>query len=113
MTQQQAAADYPVKLHVERATLLKCVRESFRHGSRGVVDDAALLARPWGVDLAAISTPVSLWHGEDDRDVPVSAARALAGAIPGCGATFVPGGGHFWLLDHAGEVLDALFPGKQ
>ena len=97
----------------ERATLLKSVREAFRHGSRGVVDDAALLARPWGVDFAAISTPVSLWHAGDDQTVPVSAARTLAGAIPGCGATFVPGGGHFWLLDHGGGVLDALFPGKQ
>ena len=96
-----------------RATLLKSVREAFRHGSRGVVDDAALLARPWGVDFAAFSTSPSLWHGEDDRDVPVSEARTLAGAMPGCAAAFVPGAGHFWLLEHAGEVLEALFPGAR
>ena len=96
-----------------RAALLQSEREAFRHGSRGVIDETALLARPWGVDFAAITASVRLWHGKDDRTVPVSGARAVADALPECVATFVPGGGHFWLLDHGGEVLDALFPGEQ
>ncbi|MEO6044141.1 MAG: alpha/beta hydrolase, partial [Tepidiformaceae bacterium] len=92
-----------------RAVLLKGVREAFRHGSRAVVDDVALMERPWGIDFAALPTTVKLWHGEDDRTVSAAEARTLASAIPGCWATFVPSAGSLWLLENAGDVLGGLF----
>jgi hypothetical protein len=33
--------------------------------------------------------------------------RYLAQTIPNCKATFIPGAGHLWIVDHVGEVLDA------
>ncbi|MEP7214844.1 MAG: alpha/beta hydrolase [Anaerolineaceae bacterium] len=92
----------------QKAALLRSAREAFRHGSRGVVDDAALMERPWGIDFVAISKNVKLWHGEEDHTVPVAEARALAATIPGCAGSYMPGAGHLWLLDHGGVVLDGL-----
>ena len=92
-----------------KADLLRSGREAFRHGSRAVVDDGALVERPWGIDFAALPTTVKLWHGEDDRTVSAAEARTLASAIPDCWATFVPGAGSLWLLEHADDVLGGLF----
>ena len=36
--------------------------------------------------------------------------RYIAQTIPHCEATFVPGAGHLWIVDHVGDVLDALVP---
>ncbi|MCC6418906.1 MAG: alpha/beta hydrolase [Gemmataceae bacterium] len=91
-----------------RRLLLRDAREAFRQGVRGANRDLALSARPWGFHLAEIRTPVDLWQGMDDQNVPPAMGRHLARAIPGCRARFLPGVGHFWVVDHAGEVLDAL-----
>ncbi|MEP6872466.1 MAG: alpha/beta hydrolase, partial [Anaerolineaceae bacterium] len=113
-SRQASSADMAILSNpVHKVALLRHVREAFRHGSRGVVEDAALLAQPWGIAFDAISTPVRLWHGEDDRTVPVASARIVAEAIPGCTPTFIPGAGRLWLLEHAGEVLDILSAKQQ
>jgi pimeloyl-ACP methyl ester carboxylesterase len=43
-----------------RDGFMACFRESCRQGPRGPVWDVALMARPWGFDLAAIKVPVLL-----------------------------------------------------
>ena len=63
-------------------------------GPRGAVWDMALLGQPWGFDLQAVDLPVALWHGERDRNVPVAHGRYLAGAVPGCRATFYAADAH-------------------
>jgi pimeloyl-ACP methyl ester carboxylesterase len=79
-------------------------------GMRGVAWDAALLARPWGFRVADIGMPVSLWHGEADRNTPLAMARYMAETIPNCRAKFFPGEGHFSLgVNHLGEILAGLF----
>jgi pimeloyl-ACP methyl ester carboxylesterase len=37
---------------------------------------------PWGVDRAAITVPVLIVHGDDDRIVPVAHGRWLAAHLP-------------------------------
>ncbi|MFC7078705.1 alpha/beta fold hydrolase [Haloarcula halophila] len=49
----------------------------------GAVTEAGLLADPWEFDVAAVESPVSLFHGELDTNVPLAAARRLADTIPG------------------------------
>jgi pimeloyl-ACP methyl ester carboxylesterase len=88
---------------------MACFEEACRHGVRGAVEDTALIARPWGFDLTTIAVPVLLWHGEQDRNVPVASGRYLAGAIPRCRATFYPNDGHLSVpLSHQEEILGAL-----
>jgi pimeloyl-ACP methyl ester carboxylesterase len=91
-----------------RALLLDDAREALRQGTRGAVRELQLFSRPWDVPLGEIAMPVRLWHGEADAQVPLAIARRLTAAIPDCRASFVPGAGHLWILDHLDEVLEAL-----
>ena len=92
-----------------RDGFMACFRESCRQGPRGPVWDVALMARPWGFDLSAITVPVLLWQGERDRNVPAAHGRYLAGAISTCRARFYPDEAHLSLpLNHQREILSAL-----
>jgi pimeloyl-ACP methyl ester carboxylesterase len=81
---------------------------AFAQGSRGVYHDALLLRADWDLNWSAIRAPVLLWHGEADRIAPAAAARRLAGNLPGCRATFLPGEGHYAVIPRAEELLRAL-----
>lgn len=83
--------------------------EAFRQGARGYVADLKLFTRPLGIDIAAITAPISLWQGEVDRNVPAVMGRYYAEALPNCSATFLPTEGHISLFaNHWGEVLTDL-----
>ena len=84
-------------------------RRSLPAGAGRSGEDMGLIARPWGFDLAAVKVPVLLWHGELDRNVPVSAGRHLAGAFPHCRAAFYAEDGHLSVpLNHHEEIFGAL-----
>ncbi len=87
--------------------------EALRQGGRGSAHEIIINhGRPWGFSLEEIEIEVHLWQGEDDPSVPPSMGRYLARALPRCHATFIPGAGHLWGLEHVGEVLDALLPDR-
>jgi pimeloyl-ACP methyl ester carboxylesterase len=54
--------------------------------------------------------PVHLWLGEQDGNDPVAMGRQLAGAIPGCRASFFPGEGHLHFVDRLPQILASLRP---
>ena len=84
-------------------------REALRSGTGGVQLDAALYRRPWGFRLQDIPLEVHLWHGEDDNNVPASAGRYVAEAIPNRRARFFKNEGHFTLpVNHMQEILSVL-----
>ena len=56
--------------------------ESFRRGPRWLVAELRVLGQPWGFDLAAIRTPVTLWYGERDEVCPPEIGRRFARALP-------------------------------
>lgn len=82
--------------------------ESARQGIRGFAHEVQIVSRPWGFRLADIPIEVHLWHGDEDTSTPLAMAQALAGAIPRCSATFLPGEGHFLLFTHWREILAVL-----
>jgi pimeloyl-ACP methyl ester carboxylesterase len=92
-----------------RRVLVDDLREAFRQGARGPSRDARMLNRRWGFQLADIRVPVWLWHGQEDRHVPVALARHVAEQIAGSRATLYRADGHFsTLVAHVGEILAAL-----
>ncbi|MEO7118964.1 MAG: alpha/beta hydrolase [Candidatus Limnocylindrales bacterium] len=93
-----------------RATMLANVEEMHRHGGRGIYDEALTMARPWGFRVSEVTTPVWLWHGEEDPSVPVAMGRYLAAQLPSCEANFYPGEGHHLLFDRWEQILGQLVP---
>jgi pimeloyl-ACP methyl ester carboxylesterase len=84
---------------------LDATRECFRQGSAGLVEDATLLYRDWGVDFARVTVPVSFWQGSDDRLVPAAINKPVADAIPGAKWHAVAGAGHCVMLGEVESIL--------
>lgn len=82
-----------------RETVAASLAEAFRQGSKGPVDDAALLGGSWGFALEEIRHPaLYLWHGEQDRVIPIAMARRVATKLQGCEAVYEPDEGHISLI---------------
>ncbi|WP_026957385.1 alpha/beta fold hydrolase [Aliagarivorans taiwanensis] len=56
--------------------------EALRQGPQALAQDLRVLAQPWPMKLADLTTPLTLWHGEQDQHVPIRFARLLAQALP-------------------------------
>ena len=78
--------------------LLATMQEGLVPGIDGWLDDDLAFVAPWGFDLAAVAAPVLLWHGVDDRFVPVAHGRWLAERIPGIDARISENDGHLSLM---------------
>jgi pimeloyl-ACP methyl ester carboxylesterase len=88
--------------------------ELYRQGTRGIGDEALVLARRWGFEPRAIRVPVRIWHGERDDVVPAAMARYMAAQIPTAQPTFYADEGHHLLYRRWPDILCALArPAKQ
>lgn len=91
-----------------RYLLMGGMLAAYRHGGRGVADDALVLMRPWGFRPEEIRPKIHLWHGEADPTWPVGVGRYLAAKIPHCQATFYPSEGHLTILTHWADIVATL-----
>lgn len=60
----------------------RIMAEQAAHGVEGSVDDTLAFARPWGVDLSAITVPGLLTYGLLDFSCPPGHGRWLARHVP-------------------------------
>ena len=93
--------------------------QTFRHAVvdtfYGWIDDDLAFVQSFGIDLAAITKPVSVWQGDDDFMVPKAHSEWLVKHIPNATLNFVPGHGHISLvttyrnqiINHAQELLNS------
>lgn len=88
-----------------RATFAADTLESMRQGPDATVAELRLYTRAYDFALEDIAVPVHLFHGDADVNVPIAVGRDVASRIPGCQATFTPGAGHLWFLDHTDQIL--------
>jgi pimeloyl-ACP methyl ester carboxylesterase len=86
--------------------------ESYRQGMQANVNEALMLAKRWPFRVEDIACErLFLWHGGQDRIMPIAPARLLAQALPHCAATFYPDTGHLsTVVVHARDILRALGP---
>lgn len=88
-----------------RHAFVAMMRETLRTGPRGAQIDAALAYGPWDLPLEKISVPVSIWHGEQDRNVPVVVARGYAEQIPTATLHVFPDDGHLSIMVRRGRPI--------
>lgn len=63
----------------------RMLTDALTPGAQGLIDDfTAIYSSPWGFELAQVSVPVIWAHGQDDHNVPITAAARLAGQLPRC-----------------------------
>jgi pimeloyl-ACP methyl ester carboxylesterase len=91
-----------------RSRMIANSAELYRHGGRGMYDEALVLARPWGFDLSELSVPVQIWHGARDTTVPIAMSEHLAESIPGAEMRLFADEGHHLLYRHWPDILDSL-----
>jgi len=81
----------------------------YRHFSptsaRAAAQDFSLFAKDWGFRMEDITVPVDIWHGSDDRNVPISHGRLQAERIPGSRLHECSGQGHMLVVDRLEEIL--------
>ena len=77
-------------------------------GPDGLIDDDVALAAPWGFDVAAITTPILLVQGGEDRVIPPSHADWLLHHIPSAELWLRPRDGHIAVLEASPVAMDWL-----
>jgi pimeloyl-ACP methyl ester carboxylesterase len=90
--------------------------EALRVSADGWIDDDLAAVQPWGFDVGDVAVPTTLWHGTEDRLVPVTHGQWLAARIPGVVAHFEEGDGHASIamnnMDRMLRELVALSAGR-
>ncbi|MFF8726818.1 alpha/beta fold hydrolase [Streptomyces sp. NPDC015171] len=77
-------------------------------GPGGLIDDDLAYVAPWGCDPARIVAPVLFVHGGQDRVVPGSHSRWLAGRCPAAELRLIPEAGHISVLNAGGAAMEWL-----
>lgn len=83
--------------------------ESFRAGGMWLVQELAVLGRPWGFDVGEISAPVTLWWGESDVVCPPSIGRDYETRLPTATLKLVEGT-HQVLFPRWRDILSDALP---
>jgi pimeloyl-ACP methyl ester carboxylesterase len=88
--------------------IVREMAHSLSTGVWGWFDDDRALLGDWGFDLTDVRVPLSLWHGGQDRFVPIAHGEWLAGHVRST-AHLQTDVGHLSLsLGSYGDILDAL-----
>jgi pimeloyl-ACP methyl ester carboxylesterase len=83
-------------------------RAAVSQGLAGWRDDDLAFVDAWGIDLATIGVPVSIWQGDQDRMVPRDHGVWLGKHVAGATTHLVPGEGHLSLMKNIDDIVDQL-----
>lgn len=86
--------------------------EAFAVDIHGIVDDGLSVTMPWGFDPAAISVPVQIWHGGQDRFVPFGHGKWLAAHTPAAEAHLEEDEGHLSIFAGRMDAIHAWLVSK-
>jgi len=82
--------------------------EALRQGAEGWTDESLAMHGKWDFDPRDVKTSVTWWHGDDDMNAPLSAARRVVAQLPKVDLRTWHNEGHFVSLTHEKEILEEL-----
>lgn len=82
--------------------------ETLKQGAEGWTDESFAMHGEWDFDPSQIQTSVTWWHGNDDKNAPLSAARRIVAKLPRAEMRIWYDEGHFASLTHDGEIVAEL-----
>lgn len=91
-----------------RAVMIANASEMYRQGNRGIYDEALCMARPYGFPIGGVTVPVRIWHGVQDKAVPVSMGRYIEREVPNAVATYFRAEGHHLVYERWREILGVI-----
>lgn len=84
------------------------VAEALKQGAEGWTDESMAFHREWDFDPADVQATVTWWHGDNDRNAPLSAARRVAAKIPRVTLNIWHDEGHLASLEHEQAIVEEL-----
>lgn len=91
-----------------RQALAESFLAAMRGGARPMVEDYLVCCRPWGFEPAEVAGPVQIWHGMQDKLVPVATALRLASELPNAEVSIDLDQGHFFYKRRIREILGGV-----
>jgi pimeloyl-ACP methyl ester carboxylesterase len=92
-----------------QASFVVAISEALRPAVEGWVDEGEAIALRWDdIDLDAVVCSITWWHGTEDRNAPLSAARRLVDRLREARLIVWDDGGHMTGYRKEGEILDEL-----
>lgn len=83
--------------------------EAFKNGHQGVAHEISkILVQDWSFDLKEIKTPVEIWQGEKDNNVPKDWAVLMNERLPNSTLTLFPEEGHLIIFEHAEQIFSRM-----
>ncbi len=99
-----AVMAHPAWQKVSRADTV----EALKQGAEGWADESMALHRDWDFDLGAVKANVTWWHGDDDKNAPLSAAQRAAAKLRHVDLRVWRSEGHFAPTIYQREVMQEL-----
>ena len=90
------------------AALAETMREGLRPGTSGAGWDNVSWIGEWDIDLGAVTCPVLLWYGSEDRLAPPAHGLWLSQNLARARLVLRDGEGHLGIFEHLGEMLKTL-----
>jgi pimeloyl-ACP methyl ester carboxylesterase len=94
----------PVWQRLNRAN----TNEALKQGAEGWTDESMAFHRKWDFDPSGVRSTLTWWHGDDDKNAPLSAARRVVESIRGADLRVWHDEGHFASLVHEREIVQEL-----
>jgi len=82
--------------------------ETLKQGAQGWADESFAMHAKWDFDPAEIKASVTWWHGDDDMNAPLSAARRVVAQLRKVDLRIWHDEGHFASLTHDPEIVREL-----
>ncbi len=82
--------------------------ETLRQGAEGWADESFAMHGSWDFDPDEVRTSVTWWHGDDDKNAPLSAARRVVAQLRKVDLHVWHDEGHFVSLTHDKEIVQEL-----